>query len=381
MSVSEGIAQFTAALRERHGFGVGHAATRDALHAATIVGIDDGPRLRRALRAVYCATPREAADFDAAFDAFFFGATDAAQPNFPGQEIADRHAAVRRRNRHARTRSAAHRTPATTPRTTWHTLRARYSAAAGRSAVPDDPDRRPRRDDGRRRPSRRGRTHRAVPAARAACARRPRRRAAHPARKRRRTPASRSTCDAAGARPRTARFVVLIDGSRSNADDAGPMLQFAFALVQRARDTRAFTFSTGLREITAQLRDPRAAGRTLRDLGDAWGGGTRIGDAVLALLREHGTRALSASTIVFLFSDGLDVGELERLARAMRELRARSSAIVWLHPNADAPGFSPAASGLRVARPYLTALAGAGSAADFERLAARMSRGVRDAGR
>ena len=151
-----GVAAFTAALREDHGFGVGHAATRDALRAAEIVGVGDGARLRRALRAVYCATPDEVARFDPAFDAFFLGAQGIAQPN-----LASRHTRPGRpqtpgedkpsgspRSRDERrgeaetdegTAPVVERRPGddeTSAAETWQALRARYSAVAARSAPP-----------------------------------------------------------------------------------------------------------------------------------------------------------------------------------------------------------------------------------------------------
>jgi len=57
-------------------------------------------------------------------------------------------------------------------------------------------------------------------------------------------------------------------------ESAGIMLQFAYALSQRMRRLDAFVFSTGLREVTRQLRRLER-GDTLRltDLTEAWGGG------------------------------------------------------------------------------------------------------------
>jgi uncharacterized protein with von Willebrand factor type A (vWA) domain len=60
---------------------------------------------------------------------------------------------------------------------------------------------------------------------------------------------------------------------------------------------------------------------------------------------------------------------MPRLERAMRELRARSAAIVWLNPHAGAPHFTPAARGMRTALPYLTALLPARDERDFIALA------------
>lgn len=398
------IANFTATLREQHGFGVGNAATHLALRATELVGIADGARLRRAFRTVYAATPEEAARFDAAFDAFFFGAQGIAQPNLAsrntrpprGEErAADKPApAPKRRDREraepgednaAPRRTAEHRPTddPNSPAAVWQTLRARYSPTAARAEPPviafDGLD------------AMLAHANRLANAVRIA-------------RSRRRTPSSkgdridlrrtlRASVETAGepiALRRTARalrsgrFVLLIDGSRSAAEHAVPMLQFACALVQRSRRAHAFLFSTALREVTGALReitpppnDRAHAGRTghaLGDFGEAWGGGTRIGDNLLAFVREHGARLLSPQTVVMIFSDGLDAGNLDRLERAMRELRSRAAAIVWLNPHAGSPGFAPTARGMRAALPYLSALRPARDEADFAGLARALER-------
>ena len=173
---------------------------------------------------------------------------------------------------------------------------------------------------------------------------------------------------------RSARFVVFIDGSRSTSEYAGPMLQFTHALVRRSRRASAFVFSTGLRDVTAALRERDRAGRSLDDLGDAWGGGTRIGDNLRTFLREHGARLLSRETLVFIFSDGLDVGNLDRLEGAMRELRGRCAGIVWLHPHAGAASFVPSARGMCVALRYISSLRAARVEQDFAALARDLER-------
>jgi uncharacterized protein len=394
------IATFTATLRERHGFGVGNAATHLALRAAELVGVRDGARLRRAFRTVYAATPEEAARFDAAFDDFFFGAQGIAQPNLASrntrppradERAADRPTAPpkRRDTEHAEpgddeaapSRTAEHRPvdDASSPAAVWQTLRARYSPTAARAEPPVIPlaglD---------------AMLRHATRLATGVRIARSRRRAPSPRGDRidlRRT--LRASVETAGDSIRlrrtaralhSARFVLLIDGSRSASEHAGPVLQFAYALVQRSRRAHAFVFSTALRDVTAELRERdhrRAAAPALRDLGEAWGGGTRIGDNLLAFVREHGSRLLSPETVVFVFSDGLDVGNLDRLARAMRELRSRAAAIVWLNPHAGTPGFAPAARGMRTALPYLTMLRPARDEADFAALAPALRRDAR----
>jgi uncharacterized protein len=381
-----GIVAFTAALRDEHGFGAGHAATRDALRAAEIVGVTDAARLRSAFRAVYCATPNEVARFDGAFDAFFLAPHGVPQPNLTSRHTRPARTEPRADERRARpptpgeqppdapgdedSRKLGERRPAgdlNDAAQTWQTLRARYSPTAARSAPPaisaEGLD------------AMLATVRRLVAGVRIARSRRRRPRNDGDRIDLRRT--LRASVETAGdpidlrrtARARHgARFVVLIDGSRSAAEHAGPMLQFAHALCLLSRRASAFVFSTALHDVTRALRERDRAGRSLPDLGEAWGGGTRIGDNLLAFVREHGARLLSPETIVLIFSDGLDVGGLDRLGRAMRELRARSAAVVWLNPHAGAAGFTPSARGMRAALPYLTALLPARNERDFTQL-------------
>ena len=397
MTIGSGIAAFTAALREQHGFGVGLAETRDALRAAEVVGVDDGARVRRALRAVYCATRDEAGRFDAAFDQFFFGAQGIAQPN-----LTSRHTRPGRESRRgpqppsAKPRASEQRPAPPEPdeagggqvterrpvddrsdaAATWQTLRARYSPAAARAVEPP-------------RISADGMEQMLAHASRLIAGLRI-------ARSRRRTPRRdgnridlrrtlRASVETAGdpitlrrtARAlRSARFVVLVDGSRSTSEHTGPMLQFAHALVRRSRRANAFVFSTELREVTNALRETDCAGRALDDLGEAWGGGTRIGESLRTFLRDHGSRLLSRETLVFIFSDGLDVGNLERLEHAMRELHGRCAGIVWLHPHAGSAHFVPAAGGMQVALPYIRSLRSARDEPDFAALTSDLDRGA-----
>jgi uncharacterized protein with von Willebrand factor type A (vWA) domain len=386
------IADFTAELRAQYGFGSGHAATRDALRAADVVGITDPVRLRAALRAVYCATPEEVAQFDRAFDAFFRNPHGVVQPDLrsrntrPDKRAAppDAEAAQQSGTRRAHDDTEGEAQDEHAPRRlresglndaalAWQTLRARYSRGAGRTPPPRiDP---------------RGMDLQLAAAARLLAV-------LHIARSRRRRVARggdridlrrtlRASVETAGEPivlhrsvrvRRAARFVVLVDGSRSMAEYAAPMLQFAYALCQRTRRANAFVFSTGLREITATLRDKQLPGRTLPDLGDAWGGGTRIGENLQAFVREYGPRLLSPETLVLIFSDGLDVGDLDRLDGALRELRRRSAGIVWLNPQAGSPSFAPSAGGMRVALPYLAALRPARDESDFADLPRALAR-------
>ena len=104
-------------------------------------------------------------------------------------------------------------------------------------------------------------------------------------------------------------------------------------------------------------------------LDDAWGGGTRIGDRLLAFERRAGEGVLMNQTFVIIFSDGLDAGDTARVREAMREIARRSAAVVWLNPHLRSPGFAPTASGMAAALPFITALDDARTPQAFAALA------------
>lgn len=173
---------------------------------------------------------------------------------------------------------------------------------------------------------------------------------------------------------RAPRFVLVIDGSRSMERYARTALDLAVGLAGATAQVEVFTFSTGIRRVTREVREA-AGGRaaTLDRLREAWGGGTRIGASLAHVLSAMDRRGSGRDAIVLIASDGLDVGEPEVLGRAMATLGRRSAAVVWLNPLIDTPGYAPTAGGMRVARPHVTTFA---SVAGPDGLA-RLSRQVR----
>ncbi len=169
--------------------------------------------------------------------------------------------------------------------------------------------------------------------------------------------------------PRKPRFVLLLDGSRSMAAHSGVLLQFAQALTRRASRVEAFVFSTQLRRISAELRQALRQGNSLQDLGEAWGGGTRLGESLETFARRHSAR-LTKDTLVIIASDGLDTTDDQTpLERAMRELHRRSAGVVWLNPLLETKGYTPTARGMLTALPYVDTLTNARDAASFRALA------------
>jgi len=106
-------------------------------------------------------------------------------------------------------------------------------------------------------------------------------------------------------RPRP--LVLVCDVSGSMEPYARVLLQYLQACVAARRRAEAFVFGTRLTRVTAELagRDPdRALARASASVAD-WSGGTRIGEALSQLNREHG-RLIGRGSVVVICSDGWD---------------------------------------------------------------------------
>jgi uncharacterized protein len=346
------IAAFCRFLRE-HGFRVGTRETEDALRAVETIGALNRARFRAGLRTVICAKREELDIFDSVFEAFF----------------GDRELVEREVMRPAREGQAISNRDEHYP--DFEALVAKYSAAAAASEPPSLSYQR---------------SSDFAPAVSALV------RAVALGRSRRWKPQEhgerfdlRRTLRASlhtGGDPvrlrglghprRNARFVLLIDGSRSMTEHARDILDYAHALVRRTGRARVFVFSTELREITYDLR--KAA---LPDLGEAWGGGTRIGSTLHQFLHEHGP-SLDDDTVTIVFSDGLDFGDAALLASAAARLDQRSAALIWVNPDAAIPGYVPATRGMRAVLPHASALVGTTELPKLATVVRRAVSGVRD---
>ncbi|MGD9903671.1 MAG: VWA domain-containing protein [Vicinamibacterales bacterium] len=386
------LAAFCAELRRHHGFRLGPGTVADAARALELVDATDETRVRHALRAVLASDADTAAAFDGAFEAFFFpGPPGVPQPNQPpagrGEQPGSEGSATGTWRPGAAAapappdadRDSAGGTPvarddddtrAEAP--TGTLVRAQYSplSVAGFTLVPIAAV------DGRWRQA--GRT--LVRHVHLGLSRRWR-----PARQGRRFDLRRTWRasvqtggEAIAVRwlrriHRSPRFALLIDASRSMAGADATALDVAVALASATSRLDAYVFSTDLRRITPEVHRA-AAGQpgVLRVARQAWGGGTNIGASLRAFLQRHGDRPVGRNTVVFVMSDGLDVGPPALLVEGMRALHRRAAAVVWLNPLAATPGFEPTAQGMAAARPYVTALATVEGPDDLSRLAGRL---------
>ena len=386
------IVDFCALLRRDFGFLVGHAEAHDALRAVETVGISDVARVRSALRLTLCSKPDEIKILDEVFDAFFLhperGAKQASyaprhtrqQPGTSPTETA--RATCNVPAGEADKEDASHsgarpptgdlvaaleqQTAASTE--TVEGLRAQYSPQAGSIEPPVIAAETVREHlpaaDALVNSVRLGHLRRWKPKRGGARfdMRRTLRSSLH-------TGGDLVALRFLGHALRNPRFAVLIDGSRSMSSYGPLMLEFASALVQRSPRASVFVFSTALRSVTSALRRSiRQRHHQLADLGDSWGGGTKIGASLRDFVHTYGSR-LNDETVVIIYSDGLDVGDMAQLDRAMHEIHSRSAAVVWVNPLAGTSGYAPTAQGMRAALRHVDAFIGLASAAELAALA------------
>ena len=172
--------------------------------------------------------------------------------------------------------------------------------------------------------------------------------------------------------------MLVCDVSGSMEPYARMLLQYMQACVAARRRVEAFVFGTRLTRVTAELagRDPdRALDRAAAAAGD-WSGGTRIGEALAALNREHGRR-LGRGAIVVLLSDGWDRGDPEQLAAEMARLQRCAHQLVWLNPLKAHPEYEPLTLGMQAALPHVDHFLAGNSLASLAELAELMEGGFR----
>lgn len=153
-------------------------------------------------------------------------------------------------------------------------------------------------------------------------------------------------------RPRA--LVLVCDVSGSMQPYARMLLAYLHACVAARRRVEAFAFGTRLTRLTAELarRDPDAAlARAAAAVAD-WHGGTRIGDALAELNREHGRR-IGRGAVVVVLSDGWDRGDPEQLAAEIARLGRCAHRLVWLNPLKARPGYEPLTRGMLAALPHV----------------------------
>ena len=158
-------------------------------------------------------------------------------------------------------------------------------------------------------------------------------------------------------KPRKPRLAILLDVSGSMDQYSFFLLRFIYALQHHFDRVDSFLFSTRLRCIN-DARKARRLPETLAamtDTSDAWSSGTRIGACLQTFNTVYSRRVLSKNTLVLIFSDGLDTGEPELLAREVRAIKERAKTLIWLSPLLGMAGYQPLTRGIQTVLPHVDA--------------------------
>ena len=171
-------------------------------------------------------------------------------------------------------------------------------------------------------------------------------------------------------------LVLVCDVSGSMEPYARMLLQYLQACVAARRRVEAFVFGTRLTRVTGELRgrDPDRALERAAGAARDWSGGTRIGEALGTLNREHGRR-LGRGAIVVLLSDGWDRGDPEELATEMARLRRCAHRLIWVNPLKANPEYEPLTRGMQAALPHVDHFLAGNSLGSLGELAVLMEGG------
>lgn len=155
--------------------------------------------------------------------------------------------------------------------------------------------------------------------------------------------------------PRKQRLAILLDVSGSMDKYSYFLLRFIWSLRAHFEKVEAFIFSTQLIRITDFL-DHRNLERTLGMLSlqaHNWSSGTKIGECLKTFNEQFARQALSGQPITIILSDGLDTGEPELLAAELGNIRRRARKLIWLNPLKGMQGYEPTARGMQAALPAI----------------------------
>jgi hypothetical protein len=174
-------------------------------------------------------------------------------------------------------------------------------------------------------------------------------------------------------------LMVLIDVSGSMERYIRMLLAFLHAATRshRQRDVMAFGMNlTDLRSAFALADTDAMLEQTNRLIRD-YAGGTRLGESLAQLKRQHGRRLIGRRTVVLLITDGLDTGEPGLLEEQLQWLRLHSRRLLWLNPLMRFEGYAPLARGAAALHAQAHAMLAVHNLSRLQELAAGLARLLR----
>jgi uncharacterized protein with von Willebrand factor type A (vWA) domain len=172
-------------------------------------------------------------------------------------------------------------------------------------------------------------------------------------------------------------IVFILDVSGSMADYSRNLLQLAYSARRANTKVEVFCFGTRLTRITKSI-DKRTPDEAMRLAGESvldWDGGTRIGDAITAFVKESRRSRLGRGAIVVVCSDGLDQGEPQVLDKSMQTLSRLAHKVIWVNPHkGDNEDYKPNTIGMIIADPYIDKIYSGHNYKSLEEFARELSR-------
>ena len=158
-------------------------------------------------------------------------------------------------------------------------------------------------------------------------------------------------------------IVLLIDVSGSMKDQSETTMRFAHALMQAGQRVEVFTFGTRLTRATKalQVKNVEQALENVGGLIADFDGGTRIGEALSALLAVPRFAATMRGAAVQVLSDGLERGSPDAMIDAVARISRMAWRLDWLSPLAGDDNYEPRTEALSAILPYLDSLKDGGS--------------------
>src|SRR5699024_6114570 len=135
-------------------------------------------------------------------------------------------------------------------------------------------------------------------------------------------------------------------------------LQFASALHHDTTHMELFLFSTDVKKVSHLLAKENPSHMpTLTNLGSEWGGGTRIGPALVKVTQDNRLQIMSKHTVFVIVSDLLESGDLPGRDQRRYIIKLHVDRIYWLDPLLGKKGDPPIAIGMKLALPSIIVFA------------------------
>jgi len=175
---------------------------------------------------------------------------------------------------------------------------------------------------------------------------------------------------------RPVNLVVLLDVSGSMQSYSRLFLAFLRGLLGQWLKTDAYFFHTRLVRITDALKD-RDHGRAMERLtlmAEGFGGGTRIGHCLQVFNDQYAKQALNTRSVVIVISDGYDTDAPDAVAVQLARLKKRARRLIWLNPLAGWDNYEPVARGMAEALPHIDLFRAANRLEDLAALEPELAR-------